>query len=172
MSSSESQIEAFNNSKIQEKEATELKRQELENKLLDFEANQTNTTSNTEQEEDEEGDFSKTNVALSFLQKMTVEQIFAEFDTDGSGLIDLEEFKNMLPTLGIKLSEAKALKYFKVCDVDGSGQIDIDEFRTALFACDPVSGNFATYLFIAFKHLSFVSTRSQRKLSLIVDIIM
>ena len=60
---------------------------------------------------------------------------------DGSGLIDLDEFTDMLPALGINLSSAKALRYFKMCDVDGSGQIDFDEFKVALFTCDPVSGN-------------------------------
>ena len=35
----------------------------------------------------------------------------------------------MLPKLGIKMSNAKSLKYFKLCDTDGSGEIDIEEFK-------------------------------------------
>ena len=69
------------------------------------------------------------------------EEVFKRFDTDGSGEIDLEEFKVMLKKLKIHMSSAKAVKYFKMCDVDDSGQIDFEEFRVALFACDPNNGN-------------------------------
>jgi len=72
---------------------------------------------------------------------MTPEEVFMEFDVDGSGFIDLAEFKDMLPKLGVKMSSAKALKYFKMCDTDGSGEIDFEEFKVALYACDPNSGN-------------------------------
>lgn len=41
------------------------------------------------------------------LQKRTVEDIFAQFDTDNSGLIDFDEFRAMLPQLGIKMSMPK-----------------------------------------------------------------
>ena len=47
----------------------------------------------------------------------------------------------MLPFLNIKISDAKAYRYFRMCDTDGSGEIDVDEFQVALFACDPTSGN-------------------------------
>ena len=46
-------------------------------------------------------------------------QVFAEFDKDGSGVIDFHEFKEMLPQLGISMSDAKALKYFAMADTDG-----------------------------------------------------
>ena len=58
---------------------------------------------------------------------MTPEEVFMEFDVDGSGFIDMAEFKDMLPKLGVKMSSAKALKYFKMCDTDGSGEIDFEE---------------------------------------------
>ena len=67
--------------------------------------------------------------------------VFKEFDTDNSGLISFEEFRAMLPRLGIKMSVPKMLKYFRMCDADGSGEIDFNEFKIALFACDPDSGN-------------------------------
>lgn len=73
--------------------------------------------------------------------KMTPEEVFAEFDTDNSGAIDWAEFKAMLPKLGVTMNEAKALKYFNMCDTDGGGDIDLDEFRSALFAIDPNTGN-------------------------------
>ncbi|KAJ8600173.1 hypothetical protein CTAYLR_001943 [Chrysophaeum taylorii] len=72
---------------------------------------------------------------------MDPHEVFALFDTDGSGLINLEEFTAMLTKLNIKISDAKASKYFKLCDVDGSGEIDLEEFKVALFACDPNGGN-------------------------------
>jgi Ca2+-binding EF-hand superfamily protein len=73
--------------------------------------------------------------------KMTPEEVFREFDTDGSGAIDWAEFKAMLPKLGVNMNDAKALKYFNMCDTDGGGDIDIEEFRSALFAVDPNTGN-------------------------------
>ena len=56
-----------------------------------------------------------------------------------------------LPFLSVKIPDAKALRYFRLCDTDGSGEIDIDEFKVALFICDPVSSqnknhNTFTYL--------------------------
>lgn len=41
------------------------------------------------------------------LQKRSVEEIFAQFDVDGSGVIDFEEFRAMLPQLGISISMPK-----------------------------------------------------------------
>lgn len=75
------------------------------------------------------------------IKHMTPSDIFALFDEDDSGLISFEEFRKMLPFLDIAISDAKALRYFRMCDTDGSGEIDIDEFQVALFACDPTSGN-------------------------------
>ena len=72
------------------------------------------------------------------LNKLTPHDIFAIFDEDESGLVGFEEFRKMLPYLNINISDAKALRYFKMCDADNSGAIDIDEFQAALFACDPV----------------------------------
>jgi len=61
------------------------------------------------------------------LAKMDPQDVFAEFDTDGSGNISFEEFRAMLPRLGIKMSVPKMLKYFRMCDADGSGEIDFTE---------------------------------------------
>lgn len=36
-----------------------------------------------------------------YLSKRTPEEVFDEFDTDGSGELDLDEFITMLPALGI-----------------------------------------------------------------------
>ena len=37
------------------------------------------------------------------------------------------------PKLNIDISEAKALRYFRMCDKDGSGGIDLEEFKIALY---------------------------------------
>ena len=39
---------------------------------------------------------------------LTPAQVFARYDADGSGAIDMEEFVVMLPHLGILVNEAKA----------------------------------------------------------------
>ena len=65
----------------------------------------------------------------------------SQYDADNSGFIDFDEFKVMLPDLGVKLNEAKAWKYFRQVDTDGSGEIGLDEFKVALFIVDPTSGN-------------------------------
>ena len=78
---------------------------------------------------------------LDFLAKKSPEECFHEFDTDHSGLIDYEEFQQMLPRLNIDISEAKTLRYFRMCDEDNSGAIDLDEFKVSLYCMDPVNGN-------------------------------
>jgi Ca2+-binding EF-hand superfamily protein len=75
------------------------------------------------------------------LKEMTAEDVFKIFDDDDSGLMSFDEFRAMLPRLGIRVSDAKAFRYFNICDTDRSGEIDVDEFKVALFACDPTSGN-------------------------------
>lgn len=41
------------------------------------------------------------------LAKRSPDEVFRQFDTDGSGLIDFDEFKAMLPQVGIKISLPK-----------------------------------------------------------------
>lgn len=41
------------------------------------------------------------------LARRPPEEVFEQFDTDGSGLIDFEEFRAMLPQVGIKISLPK-----------------------------------------------------------------
>jgi Ca2+-binding EF-hand superfamily protein len=75
------------------------------------------------------------------LERMTPEDIFNMYDKDGSGGIDYEEFVEMLPQIGVKMGEAKALKFYRMCDRDGSGEIDVEEFKMALYAFDGESSN-------------------------------
>ena len=61
-------------------------------------------------------------------------ELFKRFDTNGNGTISYEEFKAMLPRLGIEMSAAKALKFFRTCDTDGSGAIEYVD-RTLRCCC-------------------------------------
>lgn len=63
--------------------------------------------------------------------------MFAKFDKDGNGIIDYNEFRAMLPALGLHLSDAKARKYFRIVDADRSGNIDLLELKVALCAWAP-----------------------------------
>ena len=37
-------------------------------------------------------------------------QVFAEFDLDGSGFLDFDEFSKMLPSLGIHMPQSKVVR--------------------------------------------------------------
>ena len=76
-----------------------------------------------------------------FLERRPAREIFDQFDKDGSGSIEFEEFVEMLPSIGIKMNEAKAKTFFRACDQDFSGSIDFDEFKLALHAADGAGGN-------------------------------
>ena len=76
-----------------------------------------------------------------FLEQRPAREIFEQFDKDGSGAIEYEEFVEMLPALGIKMNEAKAKTFFRACDQDFSGAIDFEEFELALHAADGAGGN-------------------------------
>ena len=75
------------------------------------------------------------------LERKTVKELFDLYDKDKSGFIDYEEFSEMLPQIGQKMGEAKALKFFRMCDRDGSGEIDEEEFGMALYAFDGEASN-------------------------------
>lgn len=47
---------------------------------------------------------------------MTPIDLFILFDEDDSGLISFEEYRKMLPMLDINISDAKAMRYFRMCD--------------------------------------------------------
>ena len=74
----------------------------------------------------------------AFVDKYPIDALFHTFDLDNSGEIEFDEFKKMLPVLGVHLPEAKALRFFTSCDLDGSGQIDKQEFLVALLSAQGV----------------------------------
>ena len=59
--------------------------------------------------------------------------IFQQYDKDQSGTINFEEFCEIQKDLGLNLSRAKSIEYFRLCDKDGNGEIDFDEFKVSLF---------------------------------------
>ncbi|DAZ95772.1 TPA: hypothetical protein N0F65_010274 [Lagenidium giganteum] len=69
----------------------------------------------------------------------TIRQVFMEFDTDGSGYLDYDEFKQFMYNYGCTKEEAEqAIEYL---DRDYSGEIDYDEFAAGLlfYAPPPLS---------------------------------
>lgn len=53
---------------------------------------------------------------------------FDFFDKDGSGLIDLDEFTQLLKVLAPEASHDNAVRGFATIDADQNEQIDFDEF--------------------------------------------
>ncbi|XVF63626.1 hypothetical protein PTKIN_Ptkin09bG0101600 [Pterospermum kingtungense] len=56
--------------------------------------------------------------------------MFKNIDTDGSGTITVEEFRDGLARLGSKQTEAEIKQLMDAADVDKIGTIDYIEFRT------------------------------------------
>ena len=59
-------------------------------------------------------------------------ELMIEWDKDGSGTVDLDEFKKALKLLGIEASEDAATELFGQFDKDGGGSIDFRELHRAL----------------------------------------
>ena len=84
---------------------------------------------------------------IETLKNLTPDEAFLAFDDDNDGLLTFFEFRDLLPYLAIRISDAKALRYFKMCNTRTIEAIDVDEFKTAIFACDPVSLRFLSSSF-------------------------
>jgi len=69
---------------------------------------------------------------FSQLGKDKAAAAFNEFDADGSGELDEEEFFAALERLGVELSDEENRKLWREVDTDGGGEIDLEEFRTAV----------------------------------------
>lgn len=59
--------------------------------------------------------------------------IFAIFDADGSGEIELHEFRIMITEMRIGLKDERIVQLFDAIDVDGGGAIDDKEFVRHIF---------------------------------------
>ena len=74
-------------------------------------------------------DGSQANIGvLSEGQLETAKRIFAEFDTDGSGLVDASEFCQMLKKMGKDATVDEARNMMRRADRDDSGKLTLDEF--------------------------------------------
>ena len=58
--------------------------------------------------------------------------LLRDWDEDGNGLVDRDEFFKALPVLGIFVSKADADELFGLFDTDGSGTIDYRELNRLL----------------------------------------
>merc|ERR1711998_11128 len=63
----------------------------------------------------------------SKLRGLNVDRLFNDFDTDGSGYIDADEFRQGLAEVQIFYGRADFTKVMRVIDPDQSGQISKDE---------------------------------------------
>ena len=61
---------------------------------------------------------------------------FIQFDDDGSGELDLDEFRAAVLSLGIELTDMQFRDLVNEIDADGSGEIDQEEFKSAVTLLD------------------------------------
>ena len=61
-------------------------------------------------------------------QRPLIEQMFHELDADGSGLLDMDEIRQLCLDLGLELDDDQYEVVMKKLDEDGSGEVDFEEF--------------------------------------------
>merc|ERR1712217_856855 len=59
--------------------------------------------------------------------------IFAMYDTEGTGYIDFHQFQGMVTEMGLGFREDQVLELFSYFDKDGGGSIDEQEFVREMF---------------------------------------
>ena len=59
-------------------------------------------------------------------------EAFAQFDTDGNGVITESELKNVMDGLSIKSTRAEVVELIREVDLDGNGTIEFNEFLTIM----------------------------------------
>eukprot|EP00301_Raphidiophrys_heterophryoidea_P005464 c12289_g2_i1.p1 GENE.c12289_g2_i1~~c12289_g2_i1.p1 ORF type:complete len:1157 (+),score=273.31 c12289_g2_i1:119-3589(+) len=70
---------------------------------------------------------------LSDMTQKEAEDLVSYFDMDGDCEIDIPEFGHGCQMLGLRMSESKARRFFRMVDVDRNGIIDADELFTIIF---------------------------------------
>lgn len=65
---------------------------------------------------------------LSETEVRELREIFNLVDKDGGGSISNEELKDLMDTVGIKLSQVEVDNMIKEIDQDSNGEVDFDEF--------------------------------------------
>ena len=69
-----------------------------------------------------------------------VKQMFDTIDDDGSGTLELDEFKLLVKSLGLDMRPDQVEASFNDMDEDGGGSIDFEEFQTFYFALTEAEG--------------------------------
>jgi len=67
---------------------------------------------------------------ISITDPEVIRRAFMAVDTDGSGDIDAEEFRQCCRNMKLKVSEEEAKELFNAIDLDGNGTLDFSEFLT------------------------------------------
>ena len=76
---------------------------------------------------------SSSSSSVSFSSAAEVKAAFRQFDANGDGQLDRNEFKQLLASSGKKVSDQEAMALFSQGDLDGDGVIDIQEFVKLMF---------------------------------------
>ena len=63
-------------------------------------------------------------------KRQRVQDTFREFDTDGSGELDVKEFGGVIKALGIDVPKEQVRDLYNAIDTDGGGELDITEIET------------------------------------------
>lgn len=61
-------------------------------------------------------------------QRPLVEKMFTDLDLDGSGLLDMDELRQLCDDLGLELDHDQYEIVMQKLDEDGSGEVDFEEF--------------------------------------------
>ena len=69
---------------------------------------------------------------VSFEDVEALKTVFADYDADQTGYLDMPEFKDILDTVGAELDDAEFDQLVTANDWDKSGKVDVNEF-VALF---------------------------------------
>eukprot|EP00929_Paragymnodinium_shiwhaense_P086453 TRINITY_DN46974_c0_g1_i1.p1 TRINITY_DN46974_c0_g1~~TRINITY_DN46974_c0_g1_i1.p1 ORF type:complete len:499 (+),score=68.08 TRINITY_DN46974_c0_g1_i1:67-1563(+) len=80
-----------------------------------------------------------TDLGLTVLDVEKISDIFKKFDVDGSGVLELDEFKDMFCKVknisSDDMPDATLMRYFRQIDTDGNGTVDLKEFTFWYYNC-------------------------------------
>ena len=65
-----------------------------------------------------------------------IRQRFKRLDGDGDGILDIDEFRQMVQMVGIFLTEPELMRLRKVFDPNGDGMIGREEFEGVILKMD------------------------------------
>ena len=83
-----------------------------------------------------------------------IKSVFAKFDKDGSGDIDISELQNVCGQLGMELDDDQTAEAMKDLDLNGDGVIDISEFARWYFSGMKSYSNTKRNMFRAFSGIA------------------